>query len=107
MANNKTKIVLKDGTTLSVVLNGTTYERTIPIEESVLSPENLSHVKIDGVVHEDMVLIGMYPYEGGTRFAIREMTKEEKENNRLKEQLENALQSVAELTIIVTSIMGQ
>lgn len=101
------KIRLKDGTELTVLLNGNTYESAEPIADSVLSAENVSKVEIDGEAHDNMILICKYEYEGGTRFALREMTEAEAENKSLRSQLNDALQSVAELTIIVAAIMAQ
>lgn len=101
------KIRLKDGTELTVLLNGNTYESAEPIADSVLSAENVSKVEIDGEAYENMILICKYEYEGGTRFALRELTEAEAENKSLRSQLDDALQSVAELTIIVSEIMAQ
>ena len=107
ITSQNVKIRLKDGTELTVLLNGNTYESATPIADSVLSPENVSTVEIDGEAHENMILICKYEYEGGTRFALREMTETEAENKSLRAQLSDALQSVAELTIIVSAIMAQ
>lgn len=65
----------------------------------------MSEVTINGVTYRDMKLICSYPWDEGTRFAFREMTQQEIENRDLKKQLQAAQQSVAELTIIVSSLM--
>lgn len=101
------KIRLKDGTELTALLNGNTYESAEPIADDVLSADNVSKVEIDGEAYNNMILICKYEYEGGTRFALREMTEAEAENKSLRTQLNDALQSVAELTIIVSAIMAQ
>lgn len=98
-------IRLKDGTELSGVLNGTTYESGNPVPDGTFTDENLSEVTINGTVYYDMKLVCSYPWDGGTRFAFREMTQQEIENKNLKTQLQAAQQSVAELTIIVSSLM--
>ena len=98
-------IRLKDGTELSGVLNGTTYESGNPVPDGTFTDENLSEVTINGTVYYDMKLVCSYPWDGGTRFAFREMTQQEIENQNLKMQLQAAQQSVAELTIIVSSLM--
>lgn len=92
---------------MAVILNGNTYESAEPIADSILSAENISKVEINGEAYENMILICKYEYEGGTRFALREMTEAEAENKSLRSQLNDALQSVAELTIIVSAIMAQ
>lgn len=92
---------------MTVLLNGNTYESAEPIADGVLSAENVSKVEIDGEAYDNMILICKYEYEGGTRFALREMTEAEAENKSLRAQLDDALQSVAELTIIVSAIMAQ
>lgn len=107
ITSQNVKIRLKDGTELTVLLNGNTYESAEPIADSVLSAENVSKVEIDGEAYDNMILICKYEYEGGTRFALREMTEAEAENKSLRAQLDDALQSVAELTIIVSAIMAQ
>lgn len=98
-------IILKDGTEIEAVLNATTYESAYPISDEVFSDDNLSEVTINGVVHRNMKLICSYPWDGGTRFAFREMTPQEIENRDLKSQLKAAEQSVAELTIIISNLM--
>ena len=98
-------IRLKDGTQLDVVQNGTTYESGDPVNESKFTDENLSEIQIDGVTYRNMKLICSYPWDKGTRFAFREMTDQEIENRDLKAQLQTAEQSVAELTIIVSSLL--
>ena len=98
-------IRLKDGTELSGVLNGTTYESGNPVPDGTFTDENLSEVTINGTVYYDMKLVCSYPWDGGTRFAFREMTQQEIENKNLKTQLQAAQQSVAELTIIVSGLM--
>ena len=89
-------IRLKDGTELSGVLNGTTYESGDPVPDGAFSDENLSEVTINGTVYYNMMLICSYPWDGGTRFAFREMTAQEIENRNLKSQLQAAQESVAD-----------
>ena len=98
-------IRLKDGTELDVVQNGTTYESGDPINRAKLRDENLETVVIDGVTYKNMTLIQLYPWDGGTRFAIREKTQAELEDKALRDQLAEAEQSVAELTILVSELM--
>ena len=105
--NPGVKIRLKDSTELNVILNGNTYESAEPIADAILSPDYISKVEIGGEAYENMILICKYEYEGGTRFALREMTDAEAENKNLRAHLNDALQSVAELTIIVSAIMAQ
>lgn len=99
-------ILLKDGTQLDVVQNGTTYESADLVSADTLSDDNLSEVQIDGVTYQNMKLVSLYPWDEGTRFALRESTEQEIENSSLREQLNAAEQSVAELTIIVSSMLG-
>ena len=68
-------------------LNGTEYESETPITDEVLSDENLSNVTIDDVNKGKMKLNSKYPYNGGTRFSLREMTKDEKTIERLNAEL--------------------
>ena len=98
-------ILLKDGTQLDVVLNGSTYESGDPIPDGTFTEENLSKVTIDGVVYRNLKLISCYDWDEGTRFAFREMTDQEIENKDLRAQLQAAEESVAELTILVSSIL--
>ena len=72
------KIQLKDGTVLNLPLNGNTYESEAELPASLFSDENLSSVKINDIPKGQMVLICCYPYNGGTRFALRELTADEK-----------------------------
>ena len=98
-------IRLKDGTELNGVMNGTTYESGNPVPDGTFTDENLSEVTINGTTYYNMKLVCSYPWDGGTRFAFREMTEQETENRNLKAQLQAAQQSVAELTIIVSGLM--
>ena len=84
ITSQNVKIRLKDGTELNVILNGNTYESAEPIADAVLSPDNVSKVEIGGEAYENMILICKYEYEGGTRFALREMTDAEAENKNLR-----------------------
>ena len=68
-------------------LNGTEYESETPIADEVLSEENLSNVTIDDVNKGKMKLNSKYPYNGGTRFSLREMTEDEKTIERLNVEL--------------------
>ena len=86
----KSKVQFADGTVLSLRLNGTEYESDTPIADEVLSEENLSNVTIDDVNKGKMKLNSKYPYEGGTRFSIRELTPEEKTIDELNTQLTQA-----------------
>ena len=99
-------ILLKDGTELNVVQNGTTYESGEVINRALLTDENLSQIQIDGVTYRNMKLISLYPWDEGSIFAIREMTEQEVENKDLKAQLQVAEQSVAELTVLVSGLLG-
>ena len=108
-SNNTTSqnvlIQLKDGTELEGVLNGTTYESRFPVLDGTFTDDNLSEVTINGTTYHNMKLVCSYPWDEGTRFAFREMTAQEIENRNLRSQLQAAEQSVAELTIIVSSLM--
>lgn len=83
----KSSIRLADGTVLNLNLNGTEYESETPIADEVLSEENLSNVTIDDVNKGKMKLNSKYPYNGGTRFSLREMTEDEKTIERLNAEL--------------------
>lgn len=98
-------IRLKDGTELDVVQNGTTYESGTVINKAKLTDENLQEIQIDGVTYFNMTLVSIYPWDEGTRFAIRELTDQEIENKDLKAQLQAADQSIAELTMIVSGLL--
>lgn len=91
---------------MNVVQNGTTYESGDVINRALLTDENLSQIQIDGVTYRNMKLISLYPWDKGSRFAIREMTEQEVENKDLKAQLQAAEQSVAELTVLVSGLLG-
>ena len=99
-------ILLKDGTQLDVIQNGTTYESGEVINKAKLTDENLQTIQIDGVTFRNMTLVSIYPWDEGTRFAIRELTDQEIENKNLKAQLQTAEQSVAELTVIVSTLLA-
>lgn len=68
-------------------LNGTEYESETSIADEVLSDENLSNVTIDDVNKGKMKLNSKYPYNGGTRFSLKEMTEDEKTTERLNAEL--------------------
>ena len=83
----KSKVQLADGTVLNLNLNGTEYECETPIADEVLSEENLSNVTIDDVNKGKMKLNSKYPYNGGTRFSLRELTEDEKTIDELRKEL--------------------
>lgn len=93
----KSKVQLADGTVLSLRLNGTEYESETPIADEVLSDENLSNVTIDDVNKGKMKLNSKYPYNGGTRFSLREMTEDEKTIDRLNAELTQTQVGLAEV----------
>lgn len=93
----KSKVQLADGTVLSVKLNGTEYESDTPIADEVISEENLLNVTIDGVNKGKMKLNSKYPYNGGTRFSLREMTEDEKTIERLNAELTQTQVGLAEV----------
>lgn len=78
-------------------LNGTEYESETPIADEVLSDENLSNVTIDDVNKGAMKLNSKYPYNGGTRFSLREMTEDEKTIERLNVELTQTQVGLAEV----------
>ena len=78
-------------------LNGTEYESETPITDEVLSDENLSNVIIDDVNKGKMKLNSKYPYNGGTRFSLREMTEDEKTIERLNIELTQTQVGLAEV----------
>lgn len=99
----KSSILLADGTVLNLNLNGTEYESETPIADEVLSDENLSNVTIDDVNKGKMKLNSKYPYNGGTRFSLREMTEDEKTIDRLNAeltQMQVGLTEVFEMLIV-------
>ena len=75
---------------LNVPLNGTEYESPEVISEDIFTPEALSDVKINGVDMGEMLLHSIYPFNGGTRFSLKQPTAEQIENRQLKEQLATA-----------------
>lgn len=79
---------LQDGTALDCKLNGTEYESEKAIDESIFTSDNLSSVVIDGVAQGSMKLVHSYPFNGGTRFALREYTEEEKILAKIQSNLE-------------------
>lgn len=93
----KSKVQFADGTVLNLRLNGTEYESDTPIADNVLSEENLSNVTIDGINKGKMKLNSKYPYEGGTRFSIRELMPEEKTFDELNMQLTQAQVGLTEV----------
>ena len=93
----KSKVQLADGTVLNLNLNGTEYESETPITDEVLSDENLSNVTIDDVNKGKMKLNSKYPYNGGTRFSLREMTENEKTIERLNAELTQTQVGLAEV----------
>ena len=68
-------------------LNGTEYESDEVIEDEVLSEANLQNVTIDDVNKGKMKLNSKYPYDGGTRFSLRELTENEKTIDELRKEL--------------------
>ena len=93
----QSKIQLKDGTVLNLNLNGTEYESETPITDEVLSDENLSNVTIDDVNKGKMKLNSKYPYNGGTRFSLRDLTEDEKTIERLNVELTQTQVGLAEV----------
>ena len=103
----KSKVQFADGTILSLRLNGTEYESDIPIADNVLSEENLSNVTIDGINKGKMKLNSKYPYEGGTRFSIRELKPEEKTFDVFNTQLTQAQVGLTEVYEMLLSTSSQ
>ena len=103
----KSKVQFADGTVLSLRLNGTEYESDTPIADEVLSEDNLSNVTIDDVNKGKMKLNSKYPYEGGTRFSIRELTPEEKTIDELNAQLTQAQVGLTEVYEMLLSASAQ
>ena len=99
----KSKVQLADSTVLSLRLNGTEYESDTPIADEVLSDENLSNVTIDDVNKGKMKLNSKYPYNGGTRFSLREMTEDEKTIDRLNAELTQTQVGLAEVYELLLS----
>ena len=99
----KSKVQLADGTVLSVKLNGTEYESDTSIADEVLSEENLLNVTIDDVNKGKMKLNSKYPYNGGTRFSLREMTEDEKTIERLNAELTQIQVGLAEVYELLLS----
>lgn len=93
----KSKVQLADGTVLNLNLNGTEYESETSIADEVLSEENLSNVTIDDVNKGKMKLNSKYPYNGGTRFSLRELTEDEKTIERLNAELTQTQVGLAEV----------
>lgn len=93
----RSKVQLADGTVLNLNLNGTEYESETPIADEVLSEENLSNVTIDDVNKGKMKLNSKYPYNGGTRFSLRELTEDEKTIERLNVELTQTQVGLAEV----------
>lgn len=100
----KSNIRLADGTVLSLNLNGTEYESETPIADEVLSEENLSNVIIDDVNKGKMKLNSKYPYNGGTRFSLRELTEDEKTIERLNAELTQTQVGLAEVFEMLIAI---
>lgn len=67
------------------------------IEDEVLSEANLQNVTIDDVNKGKMKLNSKYPYNGGTRFSLREMTENEKTIERLNVELTQTQVGLAEV----------
>ena len=103
----KSKVQFADGTVLSLRLNGTEYESDTPIADEGVSEENLSNVTIDDVNKGKMKLNSKYPYEGGTRFSIRELTSEEKTTDELNTQLTQAQVGLTEVYEMLLSASAQ
>ena len=82
---------------MNLNLNGTEYESETSIADEVLSDENLSIVTIDDVNKGKMKLNLKYPYNGGTRFSLREMTEDEKTIERLNVELTQTQVGLAEV----------
>ena len=99
----KSKVQLADGTVLSVKLNGTEYESDTSIADEVLSEENLLNVTIDGTNKGKMKLNSKYPFGGGTRFSLREMTEDEKTIERLNAELTQIQVGLAEVYELLLS----
>ena len=88
-------------------MNGTEYESDTSIADEVFSEENLSNVTIDDVNKGKMKLNSKYPYEGGTRFSIRELTPEEKTIDELNAQLTQAQIGLTEVYEMLLSASVQ
>lgn len=101
------KVQFADGTVLNCRLNGTEYETDMSIADKVFSEKNLSNVTIDGVNKGKMKLNSKYPYKGGTRFSIRELTPEEKTFDELNTQLTQAQVGLTEVYEMLLSTSSQ
>ena len=68
-------------------LNGTEYESETPLDKELFSEENLEEVIINDVNMGKMALNSVYDFNGGTRFSLRELTKDEKTIDELRKEL--------------------
>lgn len=85
-------------------MNGTEYESPTPIGDNVLTDDNLSQVVINGVDQGKMVLVSKYPYNGGTRFCIRQQTDEEKLIDTLKSENANLNQQLTDTQVALCDV---
>lgn len=70
-----------------VPLNGTEYESEEVISKNIFTAEALSNVKINDVDMGEMQLNSIYPFNGGTRFSLKLLTAEQKQNKQLNDQI--------------------
>ena len=81
------KLFLKDKTELSFKINGTNLVSKKKTPDDILTPDNLSAVKVmvDGMEQEytDLILIQQVLFEGEYYLAFREKTEDEKREERM------------------------
>lgn len=92
---------------MNLRLNGTEYESDEVIEDEVLSASNLEDVTIDDVHKGKMKLNSKYPYEGGTRFSLRNLTSEEETTEKLNAQLTQTQVGLTEVYEMLLSTLAQ
>ena len=91
-------IRLKDGTELSLRLNGSEYESDEPLDESLFTDENLSELSVNGSTPSEMRLNSLYSFGTGSRVSFRPLTAEERSSKEIT-ALEVALAEVYEMIL--------
>lgn len=89
---------------LNVPLNGTEYESPDVISKDIFTEEALSDVIINGEDMGEMKLHSIYPFNGGTRFSLMPLTREEIERKQLAAHLASANEELTMTQLAIADV---
>lgn len=97
----KTTIILKDGTQIVAKVNGNNYILDNDVDDKVLSEDNLSNVVIGDVTYKNLTCCNHFIEEGKPHLIFRELTDAEIREAALKNEISMLTECLLEMSTIV------